>query len=365
MMGYEASLPLRSECACPCHSNPGIIHFAPCCRTPEPAQPAESPEARALIADILGVHVSDAAFVADGIFDFERAVIKVGAYLAASTPRPTERGAVEGLSCRVPMGSYDAQVELVPPDFIRREDGRGICVDACLALEITQLWKSGIRTTGCCCGHGIAPPYIGVTSGSAARMVAMGYRPAAAGDTLAFSPRSTCHLPATDQAAEVERLRADIANLHDLDGSATCDECGAPLFDSDETDTDEAEVLALCAGHVRPGEPIYSYRVAATDQAAEVDVEALVKKALSIATLGTPGEIALQIATNAVRTTIDALATQPATGRTMGGEDGLRAALEDIETMLTPNGNVWTGTEPKWQTDAYARARAALQKGGE
>ncbi len=193
-------------------------------------------------------------------------------------------------------------------------------------------------------------------------------------------PAAPDALPATDQAAEVERLRADIANLHDLDGSATCDECGAPLFDSDETDTDEAEVLALCAGHVRPGEPIYSYRVAATDQAAEVERlrEALFSTLHALERIRdlTPSRANASdaddfhgsikaVAETAMDRFAEALAPQPATGRTMGGEDGLRKALEDIETMLTPNGNVWTGTEPKWQTDAYARARAALQNGGE
>ena len=28
-----------------------------------------------------------------------------------------------------------------------------ICVDACIAEQIESLWKAGIRTTGCCCGH--------------------------------------------------------------------------------------------------------------------------------------------------------------------------------------------------------------------
>ena len=75
----------------------------------------------------------------------------------------------------VDMGSYDSAVELVPPSFMPREDGRGICVDACLALEITQLWSRGIRTTGCCCGHGRLEPTIGVSDESAEEMLAAGY----------------------------------------------------------------------------------------------------------------------------------------------------------------------------------------------
>jgi len=70
-------------------------------------------------------------------------------------------------------------------------------------------------------------------------------------------------------------LRADIARLFDAYGNASCGECGTPLFDVDEMDTDEAETVALCAGHVRDGAPIYAYRLAsvppATDPAMGLD----------------------------------------------------------------------------------------------
>ncbi|QBX38632.1 hypothetical protein E4M02_10955 [Brevundimonas sp. S30B] len=83
---------------------------------------------------------------------------------------------IRSCTCRrVGMGSYDAQVELVPPPFLVRPDGRGICVDACLALEITELWRMGIRTTGCCCGHGDLEPTICVADESAEAMMNAGY----------------------------------------------------------------------------------------------------------------------------------------------------------------------------------------------
>lgn len=86
------------------------------------------------------------------------------------------REPVAGCGCdEVEMGSYDAQVELVPPPHMVRDDGRGICVDACLALEVSSLWRAGITTTGCCCGHNIAPAYIGVVEADIPRMKAMGY----------------------------------------------------------------------------------------------------------------------------------------------------------------------------------------------
>jgi hypothetical protein len=69
----------------------------------------------------------------------------------------------------------------------------------------------------------------------------------------------------TDATDDIKRLRADIARLFEQDGNASCGECGAPLFDGDSMTTDEAERVALCAGHREPGQPIYAYRLRATD----------------------------------------------------------------------------------------------------
>lgn len=55
---------------------------------------------------------------------------------------------------------YDCKkVTLYPPkNFLKRNVYEGyldsVVVDACLAEEIEELWSKGIRTTGCCCGHG-------------------------------------------------------------------------------------------------------------------------------------------------------------------------------------------------------------------
>lgn len=92
------------------------------------------------------------------------------------------------------MGSYEGQVELVPPDFLRRSDGRGICVDVCLALEISRLWRAGIKTTGCCCGHGKPLAYIGVIPEHIGQMKEMGYEvsfnPSRPGDEDSFVPKT-------------------------------------------------------------------------------------------------------------------------------------------------------------------------------
>lgn len=109
--------------------------------------------------------------------------------------------------CRdVEIGSYDAQVELVPPPFLRREDGRGICVDACLALEISKLWARGIATTGCCCGHNKKPAYIGVVETDVLSMKRLGYRVlenrCRPGAEDSFSPMSVPRPQPTDDRKE-------------------------------------------------------------------------------------------------------------------------------------------------------------------
>lgn len=70
------------------------------------------------------------------------------------------------------IGSYDGMIELVAPSWSSKKT---ICVDICLAMEITNLWKAGIRTTGCCCGHGKALGYIGVWEEDIQRMIDIGY----------------------------------------------------------------------------------------------------------------------------------------------------------------------------------------------
>lgn len=70
------------------------------------------------------------------------------------------------------IGSYEGMIELVAPSWSSKKT---ICVDICIALEITSLWQAGIRTTGCCCGHGKALGYIGVWEEDIQRMIDIGY----------------------------------------------------------------------------------------------------------------------------------------------------------------------------------------------
>lgn len=73
------------------------------------------------------------------------------------------------------MGTYEGQVVLVAPDWLREKWPNGIGIDVCLALEIQSLWRRGIRTSGHCCGHGRAPAFISVWPESVDAMKALGY----------------------------------------------------------------------------------------------------------------------------------------------------------------------------------------------
>ena len=50
-----------------------------------------------------------------------------------------------------------------------------ILVDECLADEIESLWNKGIRTTGCCCGHGKYLGFINVYQDDIEKMEHLGY----------------------------------------------------------------------------------------------------------------------------------------------------------------------------------------------
>lgn len=92
------------------------------------------------------------------------------------------------------MQTYTGSVTLVAPHFMAERHPRGICVDVCLALEVTRLWNCGIETTGCCCGHGRQPGYIGVTDRHLRAMAMLGYevihRPDAPDRLDSFTPKT-------------------------------------------------------------------------------------------------------------------------------------------------------------------------------
>jgi hypothetical protein len=77
--------------------------------------------------------------------------------------------------CPTGIGSYDCGLPLRMPGRSPRGNVRVPTIDKCLVSEVKQLWAAGVRTTGCCCGHGVATPYIGVIEAHISAMKRLGY----------------------------------------------------------------------------------------------------------------------------------------------------------------------------------------------
>ena len=71
----------------------------------------------------------------------------------------------------IQIGSYDNTALAGHP----RWASKYIYVDKCLVDEIRYLWKCGVITTGCCCGHNIVEPMINVHEDSERLMSDLGY----------------------------------------------------------------------------------------------------------------------------------------------------------------------------------------------
>lgn len=65
----------------------------------------------------------------------------------------------------------------------------GFDVDSCLVGEINRLNNQGIKTIGCCCGHGRRGGYIQVTPTDVDKMLEMGYEEE--GERWCFKPRTS------------------------------------------------------------------------------------------------------------------------------------------------------------------------------
>lgn len=71
-----------------------------------------------------------------------------------------------------------------------------IGIDSCIAKEIQELWKQGIVTTGCCCGHNNSNlfSYIGVKKEFIIKMKELNYKtrynPMRPDDEDSFIPKS-------------------------------------------------------------------------------------------------------------------------------------------------------------------------------
>jgi len=59
--------------------------------------------------------------------------------------------------------------------YMVKSDGKIISVDTSIRPEIEVLDENGIRTIGCCCGHGVMQPYIQVAPEYVQKMHELGY----------------------------------------------------------------------------------------------------------------------------------------------------------------------------------------------
>ena len=77
-------------------------------------------------------------------------------------------------TCRnVEIGSYDNQVELKTPKNIGFVID-SVYVDKCCVDVVLFLWDNGIKTYGCCCGHGTKGGFVNVGEGFS-KAIALGF----------------------------------------------------------------------------------------------------------------------------------------------------------------------------------------------
>lgn len=88
------------------------------------------------------------------------------------------------------------------------EENKCVSVDKCLLPEIIKLWESGIKTTGCCCGHGKSElSFIGVKTECIEQMKEMGYEvsynPSRPNDEDSFTPKTELDYEQMDHQAKI------------------------------------------------------------------------------------------------------------------------------------------------------------------
>lgn len=87
------------------------------------------------------------------------------------------------MNCKdIKSGSYDCAYNIMLPYLVKDptepnkpQHTKWVSVDKCLLPEILQLWEKGIKTSGCCCGHGRLEPFIGVMPEYISQMKELGY----------------------------------------------------------------------------------------------------------------------------------------------------------------------------------------------
>lgn len=128
-------------------------------------------------------------------------------------PTPYDLGYQDGLNVYLKHTQYKCKsIKLIPPkDFllmnVQTDDkvdkvkykNFPIPVDACIADEIQTLWNNGIRTCGCCCGHGHLLGYIEVEEEDIPKMEQMGYCHYIYPDLFGGAERKDAFIPKSGQ----------------------------------------------------------------------------------------------------------------------------------------------------------------------
>lgn len=107
----------------------------------------------------------------------------------------------------IDFGTYNCAYNVMLPYLVN--DGTGkmksktVAVDKCLLPEILRLWEEGIKTTGCCCGHGRNDPFIGVKQEYIPQMKSLGYsvahNPCRPDDEDSFVPKTKIQYGSADK----------------------------------------------------------------------------------------------------------------------------------------------------------------------
>ena len=64
------------------------------------------------------------------------------------------------------MCDHGTMTVVTTPDWFweeRHHPEKGIAIDSCIADDLAAAWEAGVRTLGCCCGHGDETPSVVLT----------------------------------------------------------------------------------------------------------------------------------------------------------------------------------------------------------
>lgn len=76
----------------------------------------------------------------------------------------------------VDFGSYERTVTMIAPFELPHRNDKLVAIDICIARDLAELWKEGVKTTGSCCGHNKLPPTVTVEEISVQAMEVLGYQ---------------------------------------------------------------------------------------------------------------------------------------------------------------------------------------------